>query len=100
MDDTMKALWAGQIPLPTAFWRYAVAWGLIINVSTSILTVVTVLAEAPVWILLPVHLLPTPYNVLALVGVWRSAGRYEGPRNHADLARFVTLVGMMFLTVT
>ena len=41
-----------------------------------------------------------PYNVLAIVGVWRSAGRYEGPVGHAEAARVVTLIVMLLLTVT
>ena len=41
-----------------------------------------------------------PYNVLATVGVWRSAARYEGEAGHADLARMVTAVVMLVLTVT
>jgi hypothetical protein len=100
MTETIKALWTGLIPMPVSFWRYAVLWGLIINFTTSLLTVITVLADAPVWLLVPVHLLPTPYNILVVVGVWRSAAHYEGPRKWADLARFVTIAGMTILTAT
>jgi hypothetical protein len=100
VTDTIKALWFGLIPMPVSFWRYAVVWGLIINFTTSLLTVITILADAPVWPLVPVHLLPTPYNLLVVVGVWRSAERYEGPRKWADLARFMTIIGMTILTAT
>jgi hypothetical protein len=100
MIKTAKALWSGTIPLPVAFWRYAVAWGLIINIITSIGTVVTALADAPAWLLVPVHLLPTPFNLLVIVAVWRSAGHYEGERKYADLARIVTLAGMLILSAT
>lgn len=100
MINTIKALWAGSLPLPVAFWNYAVGWGLVINIATSIMTIMVILADAPAWLLLPVYILPTPYNVLVTVGVWRSAGHYEGEQKWADLARFVTLVGMLFLTAT
>lgn len=100
MIETVKALWSGSMELPIAFWRYAVIWGLIINIVTSIGTLVTVLAGAPVWLLVPVHLLPTPYNLLVVVGVWRSAELYQGDRKWAQLARLVTLVGMAILTMT
>jgi hypothetical protein len=88
------------MPLPVAFWRYGVAWSLFINSPTSLLTMFAVLADAPVWLLVPVHLLPTPYNLLALVGVWRSAARYDGPQKWADLARTAIVIGMAVLTVT
>ena len=41
-----------------------------------------------------------PYNVIVSVGVWRSAGRYSGERRRADLARVVTITGMVLLSVT
>ena len=44
--------------------------------------------------------LSVPYNIVALVGVWRAADRYEGDQALADLLRIVTLVGMILLTVT
>lgn len=100
MLKLIKALWSGDLPLSVAFWRYGVAWGLLVNAVTSMMTVLTVLADAPVWLLVPVHLLPTPYNIVVLVGVWRSAGRYEGERKWADAARMATLVGMTILTLT
>lgn len=100
MIATLKALWNGELPLAVAFWHYAVIWGLVINIATSLMTMAAVLADLPAWLLVPVYVLPTPYNILALVGVWRSAGRYEGPRKWADLARLVTLVEMAILTAT
>jgi hypothetical protein len=100
VTTTIKALWKGELPLAVAFWHYAIVWGLVINIVTSVMTMAVVLADAPAWVLVPVYLLPTPYNILVLVGVWQSAARYEGPRKWADLARLVTLVEMAVLTVT
>jgi hypothetical protein len=46
------------------------------------------------------YVLSVPYNVLAAVGVWRSAAHYEGHAAHAELARIVTVVVMLLLSVT
>ena len=100
MLKTIKALWSGDLPLPIAFWRYGIAWGLVINGITTVMTIMTVLANAPVWILVPVHLLPTPYNILVLVGIWRSAARFEGEPKWANLARMISLIGITVLTLT
>ena len=100
MVNQIRALWAGELPLPVAFWRFGVAWGLVINGVTSVMTIVTVLAEAPVWVLVPVHLLPLPYNVIALIGIWRSAARYDGEEKWADLARLVAFLGLTLLSLT
>lgn len=43
--------------------------------------------------------LPKPYNIFVAVAVWRSAGRYEGPETHAELARIVTVILMIGMTV-
>jgi hypothetical protein len=46
-----------------------------------------------------VFLLPVPYVVVAVVGVWRSASAYEGPEHWAKLARTAAVLwgGLMVL---
>ena len=41
-----------------------------------------------------------PYNVIATVGVWRSAGHYDGDPAWATFTRLITLTCMTLLTVT
>ena len=98
MTDTIKSLWAGEVPLREAFWTYAVAYGLILNMSTSALFLVVAAMGANAWVLVPVFLLPVPYNFFMIVAVWRSAGRYQGSKDWADLARILTLLGMLLLS--
>ena len=43
---------------------------------------------------------PAPYNALAVIGVWRSAARYQGPGGHAKLARIATVTVVPVLSVT
>jgi hypothetical protein len=96
----LRALWSGDLPLGEAFWTYAVGIGLTINIVTSLLFLVLISWNRPLAALFVGYALSVPYNVIALVGVWRSAARYGGSRIHADLARIVTLVGMALLSVT
>ena len=80
-------LWAGEVPLGEAFWTYAVAGGLLVNAIGTILFLWALSSGAPLlFIYLPMAV-PIPYNVFMLVAVWRSAARYTGPRERADLAR-------------
>jgi hypothetical protein len=46
-----------------------------------------------------IFLLPVPYVVVAVVGVWRSADAYGGPQHWATLARIAALAwgGLMTL---
>jgi hypothetical protein len=96
----LRALWSGGLPLGEAFWTYAVLVALAVNVSTTLAFLALISADRPVAALFVGYALSVPYNVAALVGVWRSAARYPGARLHADLARIASLVGMVLLSLT
>ena len=75
------------MPLPVAFWRWAVAGGLAVNLSTFVLLLVLVMQGQALAGFLVSHAIALPYNILAGVGVWRSAARHAGSRGWADAAR-------------
>lgn len=79
--------WAGRLPLAEAFWTWAVAGGLALNVAATGLTLAALAAELPPALAVAVHLAPAPLNVALAVAVWRSAARYDGPRAWAEAAR-------------
>ena len=93
-------LWKGELPLQEAFWNWAVIGGLAVNLITSLAFAFFVIAEQLILALLAGYGLSLPYNLLATVGVWRSADRHEGERQWADLAKLVTIAGMLALTIT
>lgn len=95
----LPRLWAGDLPLDEAFWTYAVLYGLAINVLSSLAFLALITAERPILALLAGYGPSVPYNVVVVVGVWRSATR-AGPSARADLYRILTLIGMVLLTVT
>ena len=96
----LRALWHGDLPLGEAFWTYAVGIGLALNLITTLLFLVLLSWDRPVAALFVGHALAVPYNLVALVGVWRSAARYEGRAGVADLARIVTVVAMLLLSLS
>jgi hypothetical protein len=67
----------GEIPLPYAFWLYAVGYGTIINLIVTGLALGVLAAGGPGWLALAVFLTPLPYNLLAVLAVWRSADRHS-----------------------
>lgn len=93
-------LWSGEMPLARAFWTYAALGGVVVNFATSVLFLALLSADWPLTALVAGYGVSVPYNIVAAVGVWRAAGRHEGDPVRADLARIVTLVGMVLLTVT
>jgi hypothetical protein len=98
--NALRRLWQGKLPLPQAFWTWAVAGGLVVNGLTSVLFLVLIMTDRVVAAFFVGYALSVPYNIVVTVGVWRSAERYDGERRWADLARIVTVVGMTLLSVT
>jgi len=96
----LRALWSGDLALDEAFWTWVVLVGLLVNIATSILFLLLILQDQPLAAVLVGYGLSVPYNILASVGVWRSAERYEGPSLHADLARIATFILMAGMTLT
>ena len=81
------ALWAGNVPLAVAFWLYGIAYGSVVNLVASLMALGLVVAGLPAWLATVMFLAPVPYNALALVGVWRSAGRWRGAPTLRSAAR-------------
>ncbi len=100
MKDRIETLWRGHLPLDIAFWRFAVIYGLVLNAATTLLFMALLVNDAGWTLLVPAFLLPLPYNLLIIVAVWRSAGRYDGPRKWVDWSRFATVLWMVALTAS
>jgi hypothetical protein len=96
----LRRLWRGDLPLPQAFWNWAVLGGLAVNGLTSVLFLISIMNDLTVTGFIAGHAISVPYNIVVTVGVWRSAGRYEGERRWADLARIVTVAVMIVLSLT
>jgi hypothetical protein len=96
----LRSLWLGELPLGEAFWTWVIGFGLLVNLTTSVLFLALITADRPWAALFVGYALSVPYNLLAAVGVWRSAARYEGPVGHAEIARIATVVVMLLLSVT
>ncbi|MGD8809081.1 MAG: hypothetical protein PVG24_05715 [Gammaproteobacteria bacterium] len=93
-------LWRGELPLAAAFWNWAVIGGFAVNAVTSLLFLLLVSMDRPLAALFAGYALSLPYNLLATVGVWRSAAHFDGDPRWADIARIVTVVTMLLLSLT
>ena len=98
--NPLQRLWRGDLSLKDAFWNWAVTGGLLVNIASSILFLVLIMADHPIAALITGYALSIPYNIIVLVGVWRSADRYDGDRQWASLARIVTVIGVVVLSLT
>lgn len=98
--NTICRLWRGDLALEEAFWKWAVAGGLTVNIASSATFLLLMTAGQIVPAILIGYGLSLPYNLIASVGVWRSADRHEGDRRWAELARAITVTGMILLSIT
>jgi hypothetical protein len=96
----LHRLWRGDLPLAEAFWTWAVGIGLAVNVVTSLAFLALVSNDQLLLAFIVGYGCSIPYNVLALVGVWRSADRYGGDPALAGAARIIATVGLVVLTLT
>jgi hypothetical protein len=96
----LLGIWRGDLPLNIAFWNWAVAGGLVVNIISSALFLFLMLAKQPILAVIVGYVLSLPYNLIVTVGVWRSAERYEGDIRWAHLAQAITVIGMIVLSVT
>ena len=93
---SLKQLWLGQLPLPEAFWRYAIIYDLILNLAATTTALTLILAESPIVFAAIVHFLPLPYSLFAAIGTWRSADGYEGNPAHAAAAKIAIIIWIGF----
>lgn len=98
--NLIKQLWIGEFPLGRAFWHYAVAYGLLLNLVTTLAFLAVLLNNANMVLVVLVFASPVPYNIFMVVAVWRSADRYRGPKKWAELARLGTVIWMLALSAT
>ncbi len=96
----VKQLWTGAFPLGQAFWQYAVAYGLSLNLVTTLAFFALLLNDANMVLVVLGFVSPVPYNIFMVVAVWRSADRYRGPKRWAELARVGTVIWMLALSAT
>lgn len=97
MRARIVALWLGEVSLSQAFWTVTLLYGTLINVIGTGLMFAALLAGLPSLIAISMHLLPLPYNILALIGVWRSAKAYKGPPSHAAAAQTAAVLWFILM---
>lgn len=98
--EKLRALWSGELALGDAFWTWVVLGGLLVNIPTSLLFLFLIMLDHAWPALVVGYGISIPYNVVVVLGVWRSAARYDGPRSHADLARGATVILMIILSLS
>lgn len=93
-------LWRGEIPVHDAFWTWAVAIAFVVNVGTTIACYLLAIADRPLAALAVGYLPSVPYNIVAGVGAWRSAGQPDADPLFGRFVRIVIIPMMLVFSVT
>lgn len=80
------------MPLPQAFWWYGIVYGFVINALSTLAALAIASTDGPNWLVVVAYLFPLPYELLILVGVWRSAASWQGAPRWAILARLAIVL--------
>ena len=89
----------GDLSLGRAFWLWGILGGGVVSLFATLLALMLVAAGAPAWLAVLVFAAHIPWNLVLLVGVWRSAGRPEVSRAAANVARLVILAWVVVLSL-
>ena len=96
---TIIELWRGELPLGRAFRLWGILGGGVVALFATILALALLAGGVPAWLAVLVFVAHVPWNLVLLVGVWRSAGRPEVGRDTAHLARLVIAAWAVALSV-
>jgi hypothetical protein len=88
----VRDIWNGRLPLARVFWEYAIGYGTVLNLLATLAAFGAFTRHWPEATGLLIFFLPAPYNLLMVVGVWRSAAHYAGTPIWPTLARALILV--------
>jgi hypothetical protein len=91
--------WRGGLPLGRAFWFWGILGGGVVSLLTTVLALTLITAGAPAWLAALVLAAHIPWNLILLLGVWRSAERPEVNRDTAWLARLAIVVWVIVISV-
>ena len=84
--------WNGKISLPWMFWFWGAVVGNLISYGTIFLSLKLQLEPFALH-----YIIPLPYNVFWMVGVWRSAHNYKGRNFWANLVQLLVIVNIIFI---
>ena len=97
--QTIVKFFRGGLPLGRAFWLWGILGGAVVSLSATLLALTLLAAGAPAWLAVLVFAAHIPWNLVLLVGVWRSAGQPGVSPATANLARFVILAWAVALSL-
>ena len=97
--EALKCFWRGDVPLGRAFWLWGIVGGGVASLVCSLLAMAVLINGGPGWVAAAVFAAHLPWNLVLLVGVWRSSERAGVRREMAQAARLTIVVWVLAISV-
>lgn len=96
----LKRLARGEVGLGAAFFGWLILGGILVNGATTALNLILVTRDLPLLGLVVGYAISVPYNLLAMIGVWRAADAHDGDPAAARVGRWLGVAIALVLCVT
>ena len=88
-ENFFVKFWNGELSLPMSYWGVGFGIGILYGGLAVIFTVLVGLSDDALWGFI------IPFQIYAVVGIWRSSNHYKGPKFWAVLAKIAVVVGIL-----
>ena len=88
-ENFFVRFWNGDLSLPMSYWGVGVGIGIVIGLLIGIFIGAAGMSEDAIWGFL------IPFQIYTVVGIWRSANKYDGTKYWAILAKVAVVLGIL-----
>ncbi len=81
--------WDGELSLPMSYWGVGLGIGILYGGIAGIFTVLAGLSDDALWGFI------IPFQIYAVVGIWRSSNNYKGPKFWSVLTKIAVVIGIL-----
>ena len=81
--------WDGELSLPMSYWGVGFGIGILYGGIAGIFTVLAGLSDDALWGFI------IPFQIYAVVGIWRSSNNYKGPKFWSVLTKIAVVIGIL-----
>ena len=88
-ENFFVKFWNGELSLPMSYWGVGFGIGILYGGLAGIFTVLVGLSDDALWGFI------IPFQIYAVVGIWRSSNNYKGPKFWSVLAKIAVVIGIL-----
>ncbi len=81
--------WNGDVSLPMSYWGVGIGIGIFYGFIIGLFTFSAGMSEDAIWGFI------IPFQIYAVVGIWRSANKYKGAKFWSILAKVALVLGII-----